>query len=159
MAAGSVVGTSHLVWLGPSGDHGKDKDDATPAYQTAMPQYNGSTGTDEWSDCNIVATVMMTTGAGSGLQNMALLLKPLTLKVQECCSRGVKDTSQLQPGDILINGPGDSGHTFIYTGQQAGVEGDSAAAWFTTTYLRRVMQQRPLQLVGERQVVIISWRD
>jgi hypothetical protein len=131
IVAGNIVETAiGLAW--PSGDHGKNKEDATPAYQDSMPKYNGSTGDDEWSDCGVfVATVMIATNAdpdypkrGTTVQAEYLQNNSSKYKI----IRNVQDTSQLQPGDILIyNGP-DGGHTFIYTGQRSGFQGDSAAA-------------------------------
>jgi hypothetical protein len=91
-----------------------------------MPQYNGSTGTDPFSDCGVfVATVMHASGAdpnypvrGTKTQQPYLDNHP---EKYTKVTGNVTKTSQLQPGDILItNIPGTytDGHTFIYIGTQ-----------------------------------------
>lgn len=135
--AGDIVKTAiGLAW--PSGQHGPSQSDATPAYQKAMPQYNGVSS--DYSDCGVfVATVMIASGADPNYPKIntwtqAAYVKKSS-KYQIIPISGAGDTSKLQPGDILIydNGPGD-GHTFIYVGNgnktasgQA-FQGDSAAA-------------------------------
>lgn len=118
IVAGSIVNTAlGLAW--PSTGHGKNKQDATTAYQSAMPTYNGSTGNDEWSDCGVfVATVMVASKAdpnypkrGTSVQQQYILSHPELYQTIP----GVTSTSQLQPGDILVN----SQHTFIYVGAQS----------------------------------------
>jgi len=131
--SGDIVKTAvGLAW--PSGEHGPTKDDATPAYQSALPKYNNAT--NDFSDCGgFVATVMHASGADTNYVGVYVpsqydyVSKSASSKYQ--IIRGVHDTSQLQPGDILMyinsSNPGDS-HTFIYVGQQPGFEGDGAAA-------------------------------
>jgi hypothetical protein len=116
--ASDVVHTAlGLAW--DDTGHGKNKEDATQAYQVAMPQYNGSTGNDVWSDCGVfVATVMRMSGVDdnfplrmSGTQEDYMRSRPSLY--QEIM--GVTDTSKLQPGDILANDV----HIYIYTGKQS----------------------------------------
>jgi len=130
IVAGNVVETAvGLSW--PSGQHGKEKMDATSAYQDAMPVYNGSTGEDEWSDCGVfVSTVMVATGADPDYPKRGTVVQEDYVKnsAKYRIIRNIKSTGDLLPGDILIyNGP-DGGHTFIFVGQRSGFSGDSAAA-------------------------------
>jgi|GEM_PF-5717152 len=130
---GDIVKTAiGLAW--PSGDHGPNKSDATPEYQTALPRYNSAT--DDYSDCGgFVATVMHASGADTDYVGVYVpsqydyVSKTAAAKYQ--IIRNVQDTTQLQAGDILmyvnLSNPGDS-HTFIYVGQQSGFDGDGAAA-------------------------------
>jgi hypothetical protein len=63
VANGDVVQTA-LSYAWPDRGHGKTQADANPAYQVAMPKYNGSTGDDPFSDCGVfVSTVMIASGA------------------------------------------------------------------------------------------------
>ena len=123
VVAGSIVQTAlNLAWDTPG--HGRLKGDAKPTYQVAMPQYNGSSGDDEFSDCGVfVATVMISSGAdtsypkrGTGEQRPYLDNSPKYQSLGE-----INDTSQLKPGDILIS----SSHTFMYVGPQPAVKGKS----------------------------------
>lgn len=131
--SGDIVKTA-MGFAWPSGDHGPNKQDATSAYQTGMPQYNNATS--DYSDCGgFVATVMHASGADKDYVGVYVpnqynyVAKSTTVKYQ--IIKGVKDTSNLQPGDILIyinpSNPGDS-HTFIYVGKQSNFDGDGAAA-------------------------------
>ncbi len=133
ISSGSIIQTAiGLSW--PSGDHGPLESDATPAYQTALSQYNGST--DDPSDCGgFVATVMHASGAdtsyvGVYVPNQYNYVSG-TAAAKYQVTKAITDTSQLQPGDILMfinsDNPADS-HTFIYVGQQAGFDGDGAGA-------------------------------
>src|SRR3990167_1969443 len=63
IVAGSIVKTAlGLAW--PSGQHGPNKEDATPEYQVALPKYNGNTGSGGGGGCGVfVATVMIASGA------------------------------------------------------------------------------------------------
>jgi hypothetical protein len=120
---GTVVETAlNLAWDTPG--HGPYESDAKPTYQQAMPQYNGSVGTDPFSDCGVfVATVMHMTGAdpqypkrGTGEQQTYVQSHPEKYDVFP----NLTNTSQLQPGDIFIVNNGRSGHTYIYTGDYQG---------------------------------------
>ena len=115
---GSVVQTAlNLAW--DTVGHGYNDADSKPTYLKAMPQYNGSTGQFPYSDCGVfVSTVMIASGAdpaypkrGTTVQIPYLQSHPD--KYQEIPN--VTNTSQLQPGDILIN----SAHTYMYVGKQA----------------------------------------
>jgi cell wall-associated NlpC family hydrolase len=131
--AGSIVKTAiGLAW--PTGEHGKEKADATPAYRIAMPKYNGANSDDEWSDCGVfTSTVMIASQAdtnyvkrGTGPQIEYVQNNPSKYTIIE----NVGDTSMLQPGDILIYNGSDGGHTFVYVGKQSGFNGDKAdASW------------------------------
>ncbi len=117
VVSGSIVQTAlNLAW--DTIGHGKDEADAKPSYQAAMPKYNGSTGDDEWSDCGVfVATVMIASGAdpnyvkrGTSLQMDYIKSHPEKYSI----FYDINSTSQLQPGDILIN----TQHTYLYIGNQ-----------------------------------------
>lgn len=118
-----VATAKNLAWDTPG--HGKNQADAKPEYQAAMPEYNGSTGTDEYSDCGVfVATVMRMSGAdpdypirGTGIQEPYL---------RNSGKYDVFDnitTDQLKPGDILI-GPG---HTYLFVGEFNGYNAAAAS--------------------------------
>lgn len=119
IAAGSITQTAiNLAWADDG--HGKNRSDAKNTYRVAMPKYNGSIGTDEYSDCGVfVATVMVASGAdpqypkrGTGVQ-MDYVKNSGKYQIIP----NIKDTSLLQAGDILLyNGSGGEGHTFIFTG-------------------------------------------
>ncbi|HSW37391.1 MAG TPA: hypothetical protein VLG37_03430 [Candidatus Saccharimonadales bacterium] len=123
VVAGSIVQTAlNLAWN--TRGHGPDEKDAKPSYQTAMPQYNGSTGDQPFSDCGVfVATVMRATGAdpnypkrNTGVQLGYLRQHPEKYTLLD----NINSTSGLQPGDILIYADLPTGHTYIYVGNQSG---------------------------------------
>jgi hypothetical protein len=119
IVSGDIVQTAlSLAW--DTGGHGKEKSDARPSYQQAMPKYNGSTGTDEWSDCGVfVATVLVASGADPDYPKRGTLVQqPYMDSHPEKYEKlgDVSSTSQLQAGDILIN----STHTYLYVGDQPG---------------------------------------
>jgi len=131
--SGSIVKTA-IGFAWPSGSHGPDKQDATKNYQVGLPQYNNATS--DYSDCGgFVATVMHASGADKSYVGVYVpsqydyVAGSTSAKYQ--IIKGVKDTSDLQPGDILMyinpSNPGDS-HTFIYVGTQSSFDGDGAAA-------------------------------
>ena len=130
VVAGSVVNTAlNLAW--PTYGHCKDKGCATPEYQAAMPKYNGSSGYDVWSDCGVfVATVMIASGADTSYPKRSTFIQSDYVRTsgKYVIINGVRDSSQLQPGDILLYNGSDGGHTFIYTGKQTDFNGDSASA-------------------------------
>jgi hypothetical protein len=118
---GSIVDTAFgLAWRDRG--HGQEKEDATPAYQKAMPEFNGSTGTWPFSDCGVyVATVMVMSGVdkdyvrrGTGGQR-DYVQGSSKYQVFE----NLNNVSQLQPGDIFVN----DGHTYIYVGSFKGTDG------------------------------------
>ncbi|WP_328989979.1 phage tail tip lysozyme [Kribbella sp. NBC_01245] len=117
---GDIVATALTLAWKKNVPNSVNKSAATPAYQDAMPKYNGSTGTDEWSDCGVfVATVVVMSGVdpdyprrGTGTQLPYLQNSPKWETIP------FNDTSQLKPGDILImSRSGGIGHTYIYTGK------------------------------------------
>ncbi|QNE19675.1 M23 family metallopeptidase [Kribbella qitaiheensis] len=118
---GSIVETAFgLAWRDRG--HGQEEADATEAYQKAMPQFNGSTGTWPFSDCGVyVATVMVMSGVdktyvkrGTGGQR-DYVQGSSKYQVFE----NLNNVSQLQPGDIFVN----DGHTYIYVGTFKGTDG------------------------------------
>ncbi|WP_112245400.1 phage tail tip lysozyme [Kribbella monticola] len=118
---GSIVDTAFgLAWRDRG--HGQEKEDATPAYQKAMPEFNGSTGTWPFSDCGVyVATVMVMSGVdkdyvkrGTGGQR-DYVQGSSKYQVFE----NLNNVGQLQPGDIFVN----DGHTYIYVGTFKGTDG------------------------------------
>jgi N-acetylmuramoyl-L-alanine amidase len=125
VVAGNIVQTAvNLSWADGQ-KHGSQQADANPAYQTAMPQYNGSVGTNPFSDCGVfVATVMVASGADpnytkrvTGEQIKYLSSHP---EKYDKITDNVASTSELQPGDILIYSNGSKGHTALYIGPQPG---------------------------------------
>jgi hypothetical protein len=118
---GSIVDTAFgLAWRDRG--HGQEQADATPAYQKAMPEFNGSTGSWPFSDCGVyVATVMVMSGVdksyvkrGTGGQRNYV---QGSSKYQ--VFENLSDVSQLQPGDIFVN----DGHTYFYVGSFKGTDG------------------------------------
>ncbi len=122
---GSIVQTAlGLAW--PSPGHGKDKVDATSAYQIAMPKYNGATDIDPWSDCGVfTATVMVASGADPtylrrGTTDQIGYIKSHPDKFLFFDTPDYTDSSsKLQPGDIMVS----YGHTYIFTGPYKGSDG------------------------------------
>ncbi len=114
---GSIVQTAlNFAW--DTRGHGPNESDAKPSYQTAMPTYNGSVGQLPFSDCGVfTSTVMIASGADKnyprrGTTNQIPYLQKNTTLYREIPN--VTNTSQLKPGDILIN----TDHTYIYVGKQ-----------------------------------------
>ncbi|MEO6513574.1 MAG: phage tail tip lysozyme [Candidatus Saccharimonadales bacterium] len=114
---GNVVQTA-LNYAWDTRGHGPDEADAKPTYRRDMPVINGATADSPYSDCGVfVSTVMIASGADkdypkrvTGIQEDYLRAHPN--KYQEI--KNVTNTSQLQPGDILVN----SVHTFMFVGAQ-----------------------------------------
>lgn len=114
---GDIVQTAlQYAWDTPG--HGKEKTDAKPEYQEAMPKFNGSTGIDEWSDCGVfVATVLIASGADPDYPKRGTTIQqPYMDEHPEKYEKigSPTSTSELKPGDILIN----STHTYLYVGDQ-----------------------------------------
>ncbi len=115
---GNIVQTA-LNYAWDTKGHGPLESDAKPSYQTAMPKYNGSTGSLPYSDCGVfVATVVIATGAdpnfvkrGTKAQMDYMASNPS--KWQEIPN--VTSTAPLLPGDILVS----DNHTYIYVGKQS----------------------------------------
>ncbi|MEU0090212.1 phage tail tip lysozyme [Kribbella sp. NPDC006257] len=118
---GSIVETAFaLAWRDRG--HGQEKEDATPAYQKAMPEFNGSTGTWPFSDCGVyVATVMVMSGVDKEYvrritSNQRAYVRGST-KYQTF--ENLSNVSQLQPGDIFVH----NHHTYFYVGSFKGADG------------------------------------
>ena len=118
---GSIVETAFgLAWRDRG--HGQEKEDATSAYQKAMPEFNGSAGTWPFSDCGVyVATVMVMSGVDKEY------VRRITSN-QRAYVRGsakyqtfenLSNISQLQPGDIFVH----NHHTYFYVGSFKGTDG------------------------------------
>lgn len=117
--------------------HGILKEDATPEYQQAMPQYNpgpSRTSNYPWTDCGVfTATVIRMTfdpqyqERGTDLQRGYVESHPDKYQI----IRSPQSTADVQPGDIMIG----DGHTYMYTGPYTGDDGKSynsaAASWAT----------------------------
>lgn len=115
-----------LAW--PTKGHGKDKGDATPAYQAAMPKYNpgaAAASNDPWSDCGVfVATVITATvdqdyvkrGTSAQISYMQAHKEKYDFFTTP---EYVNSSEKLQPGDILIN----HGHTMLFIGPYKGGDG------------------------------------
>ncbi len=117
VVAGSIVQTAlNLAWH--TSGHGPLEGDATPAYQEAMPKYNGSTGENPFSDCGVfVSTVMIASGADPSYVKRGTTSQMPYLEGHPDLYQSLgtpQSTSELQPGDILIN----SDHTYLYVGPQ-----------------------------------------
>ena len=137
VVAGDIVKTAlGLAW--PTSGHGKNKGDATPAYQTAMPKYNpaaGSASNDPWSDCGVFVATVITATADPNYQKRGTTsqidyMKKHPEKFDFYQSADYTDsTSKLQPGDIMVN----YGHTYLFTGPYKGGDGklynSAAASW------------------------------
>jgi hypothetical protein len=137
VVSGDIVKTAlGLAW--PTPGHGKDKSDATPAYQSAMPKYNpaaGSAGNDPWSDCGVFVATVITATADPSYQKRGTTSQIAYIKAHPekfdffDSSDYTQSTSKLQPGDIMVN----YGHTYIFTGPYKGGDGklynSAAASW------------------------------
>jgi hypothetical protein len=128
VVAGNIVQTAlNFAW--DTTGHGPEEADAKPTYQKAMPQYNGSTDAQPFSDCGVfVSTVMIASGADPHYPKRGTLVQIPYLKSHPSMYQefdNVDNTSQLQPGDILIN----SAHTYLYTGHQSDGYDAVAASW------------------------------
>jgi hypothetical protein len=129
IVAGNIVKTVlGLAW--PDNNNHLGTDSATDAYKAA---WNGAS---DMTDCGaFVATVMQKSGvdpgypsAGTGSQKAYVLGNP---KYQTYTD--VKDSSGLQPGDILVYGENGAGHTMIYVGPQTGGYLVADASWHDHT--------------------------
>lgn len=136
-AGGDFIQTARgLAWPNPG--HGPNKGDATDAYQQAMPRFNGTpeNADQPFSDCGVfVATVVRMTGAdpdypirGTSVQLAYVRSHPDKYEVFQ-----PTNTGQLQPGDIFIIADSSDGHTYIYTGDYQGSDGQTynavSASW------------------------------
>ncbi|WBQ05714.1 phage tail tip lysozyme [Kribbella sp. CA-293567] len=101
-----------LAW--PEGGHGKNKSDATPAFQAALPKYNSTNGYEVWSDCGrFVATVMRMSGADPEYPMVSTGVQDTYLRTSGKYDVFDEITiAQLQPGDIFIG----TGHTYMFVG-------------------------------------------
>lgn len=127
VVAGDIVKTAlGLAW--PTKGHGKDKSDATPAYQTAMPKYNpaaAAASNDPWSDCGVFVATVITATADPNYQKRGTSAQISYMQSHpekyEFFTSGdyTGSTEKLQPGDILIN----HGHTMLFTGPYKGGDG------------------------------------
>lgn len=139
IVSGDIVKTAlHFAWANTDKSHQVHKSDSDggkseskPTYQEGQPQYNGSKGLNEFTDCGVfVATVMVASNAdpnyprrGSDAQMAYVQRNQAKYEIKV----NPQSTADLQPGDILIK----SGHTYIYTGPYKGDDGkdyNSAAA-------------------------------
>lgn len=127
VVAGDIVKTGlGLAW--PTKGHGKDKNDATPAYQTAMPKYNpaaAAASNDPWSDCGVFVATVITATADPSYQKRGTSAQIAYMQAHPekyeffTSSDYTGSTEKLQPGDILIN----HGHTMLFTGPYKGGDG------------------------------------
>lgn len=127
VVAGDIVKTAlGLAW--PTKGHGKDKSDATPAYQEAMPKYNPAAAkatNDPWSDCGVYVATVITATADPNYQKRGTSAQISYMQAHPekyeffTSSDYTNSTEKLQPGDILIN----HGHTMLFTGPYKGGDG------------------------------------
>jgi len=126
---GDIVQTALLLAWGDDGHNSTAKSAAKPEYQEAMPKYNGATDVDPYTDCGVfVATVMVMSGVDPDYQERGT--GEQLRYVQNSSKYDVMrltDLGQLKPGDILItNGNSNTtGHTYIYTGNYEGTDGET----------------------------------
>ena len=136
--AGDMVQTAlNLAWPEKAGHENKvNKEDAKPEYQEAFQTYyldvGGTTHTTPYSDCGVfVGTVVRASGADPDfpIRGTDIMMKYVEDNPEkyEIVTENVTDTSQLQPGDILVSAKGAPynrryGHIAIYVGQQPGGE-------------------------------------
>jgi len=134
VVAGNLVTTAvNLAWDHKLPTGSKDRSDAKPSYQDAMPKYNGSVGNDEFSDCGVfVSTALIASQAdqnyprrGTGGQLDYLRSHPEKYIILD----NITNTSQLLPGDVFVYNDGAGGHTFIYTGPLANGFNGVDASW------------------------------
>ena len=119
----AIVRTAlQLAW--PNRGHGPERADATQAYQDALPQFNGSVGNQEYSDCGVfVATVMHMSGADPNYPSRYTRVQlPYLRSHPELYDVFEETPHPLVPGDIFIFKASPSGHTFIYTGPYRGTD-------------------------------------
>lgn len=129
-AGGTVVQTARtLAWPNQKHKNDKNKSDATPAYQSAMPKAEGGDpGNDSWSDCGVfVATVMRTSGADPKYARRSTNVQYDYIKSSGKYNvyPNLTKASQLKAGDIMII-PDE--HTYIYTGTYKGDDGKTYTA-------------------------------
>jgi hypothetical protein len=156
----NAVGAAAIVEMGlklawPDRGHGKEFSDArgnpgpytateaenleSGRYKFAMPKYDGSDkdGGDVWSDCGVfVATVVHATKSDPdypkrGTYNQLPYMqsgKSKTLRIVP--ESEIRSTADLRPGDILLFSAEPYGHTYIYTGKVAGLQGNGVSASF-----------------------------
>ncbi len=127
--AGVIVETALKLAWDTKKDGLVNKEDAKPEYQEAMPKYNGSTHIapdpkkTPWSDCGVfVATVLHMSGADTDYPKRGTWDQEPHLRNSGKYEviENVTDSSQLKPGDIIINAE----HTMIFVGTQQGPEGE-----------------------------------
>jgi hypothetical protein len=134
IVSGNIAKTAlGLAW--PNQGHGKNQADATKAYQTTMPQYEGLKESDDdaFSDCGVfVATVMRSSGADPKYWTRTTTEQLSYVRSQPSKYKilgTITSTAQLQAGDILISDT----HTYIYTGKYTGSDSKTytaaAASW------------------------------
>ncbi|MEX2006672.1 MAG: lytic transglycosylase domain-containing protein [Candidatus Saccharimonadales bacterium] len=118
VVAGSIVQTAlNLAW--ETAGHGKEEQEAKPSYRTAMPQYNGSSGNDVWSDCGVfVSTVMRASGADPDypVRLSAAQMQYVKNSPKYITFENIRSVDQLRPGDILVN----TQHTYLFVGSPSG---------------------------------------
>lgn len=153
-ATGDLLETAKsLAWDKPVTNGTASKSQARPEYQQAMPQYNGSTGADAWSDCGVfVSTVMHMSGAdkdfpqrGTGAM-INYVKKSTKYKVIEN-----PQMSDLMPGDLLIVNTSEIGHIMIYGGNMGRTSDGSTLVVVDASLNQRVPS---LRTTGDLQFML-----
>lgn len=119
---GDIVATAKLLAWDTPGHNSVARGAAKPEYQDALPEYNGSTGDDEYSDCGVfVATVMVMSGVDKDYprRNTSAQYEYLRNSSKYEQIPNVTNVSQLKPGDIMIT----DGHTYLFVGEFEGGNG------------------------------------
>lgn len=115
----TAIGLAWPIRKEPDGQFVK-KEDATPAYQAALPKFNGATDANAYTNCSIfVATVMRASGVDPNypLRNTWDQLPYLRAHPEKyTVIDNITSAEQLQPGDIIIN---QDHHTMIFVGKQS----------------------------------------
>jgi hypothetical protein len=121
---GDIVKTALSLAWDTEGQHGIDEGAATPQYRDAMPKYNGATDYYPWTDCGVfVATVMVMSGVDKDYVRRTTSNQRNYVQGSSKYQvfENLNSVSELQPGDIFVN----NGHTFIYTGNFQGGDGQT----------------------------------
>jgi hypothetical protein len=122
--SGDIVKTA-LGYAWDTTGHGPNEADAKPSYRSDMPKFNGAKGGLPFSDCGVfIATVMIASGADTNFPKRVTGVQMDYMAAHKDKYKEVPDvtnTSQLHPGDILVN----DDHTFMFVGKESGKKYDS----------------------------------
>ncbi len=141
--AGDIIKTTlGLAWPDRKPNYypksGNGRAESTPAYQQAMPQYNGSSGLMEYTDCGVfTSTVIRASKADPDYPKRGTWVQLDYVRREKDKWQIIpnpQSTIDLQPGDIMLTDVSNTGgHTFMYTGPYTSPDGKPAnsasASW------------------------------